>query len=375
VELCDDIPNLDLSTPYSGGVEIELELNNSDEGSCIVTSHETHALQSPVNTTHPSSSFATNDLTIQYIAKRHARMLGSLHKLSPFPRPGQRVKVLMYPRTDHLVLESSLKMKELECNMELKTLNSMERSGIVCLVKIMRSIAHRHFELGHFRLAETWWRCFISCYLAMPGCQPIHILYACLWLISSIKGQGRLSKARSLHRGVHQKILNLVGSEHEIAFFSNTILAAFHNTSSEFHSELRIYRELVQIVLLHFGPRHTITLKYLSMLGWALDRCGQSGDAEEIFRIRLGLDCGLSSHADYYTVQERVSAMSGLVSCLIRQQKYVDSATLLDTLDVTRRQFNLIGGDATCMRYHLERRAISELKECWLKARRSFGSC
>ncbi|KAE9362669.1 hypothetical protein N431DRAFT_525010 [Stipitochalara longipes BDJ] len=356
VELCDDIPDLDLSAPYSEGVENERDLKDTDEGGCIVTSHETHALQLSANTTPPSGSFAPNDLTIHSIMKRYACMPGPLDELSPFPKSGQREKLLWYARTDHLVLGSSLKMKEIECNIKLKTLDSMNRSGIVDLVEDMRSIAHRHYELDHYRLAETWWRRIITCSLGIPGYQPTKVLFACLWVIVIIRSQGRLSEARSLHRGLHQKILNLVGPEHELAIFSTGALAEIHNAFGEYDSELRICRELLQITLIHFGPRHTITLKILISLAWALGSRNQSRDAETILRIRLGLGCGLSSHADWYTVEESVLAMSELVFCLNRQQKYVDSATLLDVLDVTRRQFrDFIGDEEYCRRYHLEK--------------------
>ena len=353
LELCDDVADLDLSARHSGEAEEEWNLINTDKGGRILP--QTQTPQTPLKTTHPGVSYNIAALTMHISKEGYPRMLGPLDELNPFPRSGPPERLLKYPRTNHLVCEYFLKTMELECRMKLKAFNSMKRSDAIDLVESMRSIAHRYYELDPYGPAEIWWRRVVTYSLRIPGYQPFKVLCACLWVINIARGKGRLSEALSLHYGVHKKILNLVPPEHELAIFSNCTLADLYNNFGDDESELTIYRDLLQICLLKFGARHTLTLEILLWLAWALNgRCQYSGVAETMLCIRAELDREVCNHADSTSVQSSLVSIGVLVDCLIRQRRYED---VKNVLDITERRFkDLIRIETRfCWKYYYEK--------------------
>jgi tetratricopeptide (TPR) repeat protein len=363
LELCDKVADLDLSERHSGEAEQEWDLIDTDKGGRIL--HQTQNPQTPLKTTHPGVSFNIAVLTTHLSKEGHPRMLGPLDELSPFPRSGPLKRLLIYPRTDHLACEYSLKTMELECQIKLKVLKSMKRSDGVDLVESLRSIAHRHYELNHYGPAEIWWRRVVTCSLKIPGFQPFKVLCACLWVIHVAGYKGRLFEALNLHHGVHEKILNLVQPEHELAIFSNRILADLSNNFGDDEPALAIHRELLQISLLKFGARHTLTLELLLWLAQALNTSSQyRGVAETMLCIRVELDREVSSHAYSISVQNSLTSMGVLVDCLVRQRRYED---VKNVLDLTERRFkDLIRIETPfCWKYYYEKAKYMMARRRW----------
>ena len=292
-------------------------------------------------------------------------MLGPLDELNPFPRSGPPKRLLKYPRTDYLVCEYTFKTMELECQTKLKVLKSMKRSDTVDLVESMTSIAHRHCELEHYGPAEIWWRRVVTCSLRIPGYQPFKVLWACLWVINIVRYSGRLSEALSLHQGMHKKILNLVPAEHELAIYSNYVLAALSDNFGDNESSVAINRELLQICLLKFGARDTLTLEILLWLAWALSLRDQyRGVAETMLCIRVELDREVSNHADSISAQNSLISMGVLVGCLTRQRRYED---VKNVLDITERRFkDLIRIETLfCWKYYYEKANYMLARRRW----------
>jgi tetratricopeptide (TPR) repeat protein len=363
LELCDSVADLDLSEQHSGEAEEEWDLIDTDKGCRILC--QTQNPQTPLKTTHPGVSFNIAALTTHLSKEGYPRILGPLDELSPFPRSEPPKRLLKYPRTDYLVCEYTFKTMELECQTKLKVLKGMKRSDAVDLVESMRSIAHRHYELEHYGLAEIWWRRVVTCSLRIPGYQPFKVLCACLWVINIVQYSGRLSEALSLHQGMHKKILNLVPPEHELAIFSNCVLAALSQNFGDNESSLAIRRELLQICLLKFGARHTLTLEILLWLAWALNTHSQYREvAETMLCIRVELDREVSNHADSISVQNSIISMGVLIECLVRQQRYED---VKNVLDITERRFkDLIRIETPiCWKYYYEKANYMMARRRW----------
>ena len=331
LELCGGFADLDLSAPYYGEDEDKCDLLDTDEGDGIAVSCTTRAPQTSPTTTRPGFSFHIPALSTQFSTGCHPRILGPLDELCPLPKVGQRRRPSPYPRTDHLVDEFSLEVEELRCRTKLKELNIMTPSRSVDLVESMRSVAQRHHELYHFRLAETWWRRVITRSLGIPGYQLAKLLYACLWVVENLRSQGSVFKALSLHRDLHQKITKLVGPEHELAIFSKSILARFHNNIGEDQSNLVINREIFQTCLLRYGVRDIWTLTTMLSLGEVLINVGQHKEANAILCTRVELECEISAHAerDVIETQMAVDAMASLAWSLRTQGRFDDSGSVL----------------------------------------------
>ncbi|PMD53854.1 uncharacterized protein K444DRAFT_131084 [Hyaloscypha bicolor E] len=331
LELCGGFADLDLSAPYSGEDEDKCDLLDTDEGDGIAVSCTTRAPQTSPTTTRPGFSFHIPALSTQFSTGCHPRMLGPLDELCPFPKVGQRRRLSRHPRSDHLVDEFSLEVEELRCRMKLKELNNMTPSRIADLVESMRSVAQRHYELDHYRLAESWWRRVITCSLAIPGYQPAKLLYACLWVVENLLCQGRVFKALSLHRDLHQKITKLVGPEHELAIFSKSLLANLHNNIGENQSDLVISREILQTCLLRYGVRDILTVGTMVSLGQVLIVVGQLKEADAILRTLVELECEILANAerDVIETQRALDGMTALAWSLRAQGRFDDSGNVL----------------------------------------------
>jgi tetratricopeptide (TPR) repeat protein len=203
----------------------------------------------------------------------------------------------------------------------------------------------------------------VACSLETPGIQPSMVLYACLQVVDNIRFQGRISEGLNLHRGLHQKILNLLGPENELAILSKDTLAIFQSDFGEHSSAVAIYREVLQICLLQYGARDTLTLESLLWLGWALNSCGQYRGAETILCIRVELGGEISGYVDndIAVVEDVVISMSSLAWSLNAQRRYEDSANVLD---MTERRFKHLMRFEThfCWIYYEEKAELLKAK-------------
>jgi tetratricopeptide (TPR) repeat protein len=333
LELCEDIPDFNLSAPYSEEFGDEGELRESDDASGIIVSTDAHNTRQLFGTGLQSVSVKYAPISAYLSGRSQYRMPGPLEELYPFPQVAPR-KILFYkPETDHLASSYSLSVKELECKGKFKTLKSMERQDIIYLVEDMRSVAWRHYELDHYHLAEVWWRRVIKSSLKIPGHEPLHILEACLWVIANLCYQSRFTEARSLHKDLHSKILTLFKSDpdHKLAIFSRTTSALLLRATGDNQSEAAAFRELLQLCLISFGIRDRYTIMLLNEFGSTLEDCGQLQQAEAIFNIYLQLDREALDYSKQNTidVQNRLQATSDLARCLSLQQRLEDSASVL----------------------------------------------
>lgn len=192
------------------------------------------------------------------------------------------------------------------------------------LVQDMRSIAWRHCQLNNYHCEEVWWRRVITSSLKIPWHQPLHILYACIFVIETLRFQCKYVEARSLHHDLHYKILNLVRSDHDLAMFSRRALAA---VTIDERSRAAAWRERLQLCLLKFGPRHWETRRCLSGLGVALLNLRQPQESETISYIYLQLNREPLDHSQ--PLKGRFIEMGFLAASLSRQQKFEDCASVL----------------------------------------------
>jgi tetratricopeptide (TPR) repeat protein len=362
LELCGGFADLDLSAPYSGEDEDKYGLLDTDEGGGIAVSCTTRAPKTS-HTTRPGFSFHTPAFSTRFSTGCQPPMLGPLDELCPFPKVGQRRRLSRHPRTDHLADEFSLEVEEIRCRTKLKELNIMTPSRIVDLVESMRSVAQKHYELDHYRLTEIWWRRVVTVSLRIPGYQPAKILYACLWVVDSLLFQGKVFKALSLHRDLHQKITKLVGPEHELAIFSKGLLLDFHNNFDESQEALVISREILQTCLLRYGARDRLTLETMSSLGLGLGNTGQYKEADAIFRIRVELEYENSAYAerDFIDTKLALAARVSLAWSLREQGRFDDSESVLC---IAEGQFAhmLLVESPSCWQFYTEKAQVLRAK-------------
>jgi len=225
----------------------------------------------------------------------------------------------------------------------------MAPQEVMDLVNDMRSIAWRHNELNNYHCEEVWWRRVITSSLKIPWHQPLEILRVCLWIIDSLRFQCKYTSARSLHQDLHPKILKLVRSDHNLAICSRRTLAKL--TIGEY-SQATAWREVLQICLLNFGPRHWETIGCLSGLGTALLNDTQFQEAETITYIYLQLP---PIHAN--PPQARFFHMGTIAKSLSKQQKFEDCASVLSAAESLFGAWIRFENDV-CWRYYIEKAKV-----------------
>jgi tetratricopeptide (TPR) repeat protein len=333
IDLCEEIPNLDLSATSLEESEDTYDVVNLDEIFNESLCRKGKKPESPLSN-HHLVSFSIASLHTYFLNQSQRRMPGPLDELYPLTQSTQPKSLFTTPRTEHLMSECSLKTKESECWKKFKTLKSMEHLEIDALAEEIQSIAWRHYELDQYRLAEVWWRRFITACLAIPGHQPFKVLHACLRVMDNVRRQGKYNEALNLHQSLHDQIVKLVGPEHELAIISREKLAALWVSLGEPESELAVNRELLQISLLRFGTRSRITLRVLLFLGFALVECGQYREGETVLCLWVQLDSE-GSRADRGTIdsQNVIRGMTALAFCLSQQRRYKDSECVFNTIE------------------------------------------
>jgi tetratricopeptide (TPR) repeat protein len=335
IDLCEDIPSLDLSAPYSDESDDDKDSMDLDGICSSMLYRKAHNQQSPAKTTSHSVSYRNTSLSSYFSNRTQRRMPGPLDELYPFPKSASPRQLFRRPRTNHLISGYAMKIKELECMKKFKTLKSMQPLEINELAEDMRSIAWRHYELEQFVLAESWWRRVVNSCLQIPGFQPFKVLQACLQVVSNVQLQGRHNEALSLHQRIHHKIVKLVGPNHQFAIFSKEKLANILRSLGENDSEIAIFREVLQYCLLQFGPRSRDTLDVLRFLGYALISGSQYREAEAILCHTVELDCELASciDRDVIDAQNSLYSMTGLACSLNDQKRFEDSKSVLNTAE------------------------------------------
>ena len=243
----------------------------------------------------PSVPVDITALLTSFSRRSQYRIPTPFDELYPFPQVAPKSVVFLKPRTDHLMSSYALTEQEIKCRRKFKALKNMASQEIMDLVEDMRGIAWRHYELNNYHCEEVWLRRIITSSLKIPWHQPLEILCVCLWIIESLRLQCKYTSARSLHQDLHPKILKLVRSDHDLATCSRRILAKL--TIGEY-SQATAWREVLQICLLKFGPRHWETIECLSGLGIALLNDGQFQEAETINYIYLQLHHEPLNHAN-----------------------------------------------------------------------------
>jgi tetratricopeptide (TPR) repeat protein len=345
LDLCEEISDFDLSAPYSDDLEGEFELRNAELDSGTIVSEEGDNLQN----SPPSVPVDITDLLRSFSRRSRYRIPTPFDELYPFPQVAPKSVVLLGPRTDHLMSSYALTEQEIKCRRKFKALKNMAPQEIMDLVEDMRSIACRHYLLDNYRCQEVWLRRIITSSLKIPWHQPLEILRVCLWIIDALRFQCKYTSARSLHQDLHPKILKLVRSDHGLAICSRQTLAKLTIGG---YSQATAWREVLQICLLNFGPRHWETIGCLSGLGTALLNNRQLQEAETINYIYLQLP-----HIHANPLYGRFFHMGAIAKSLSIQQKFEDCASVLSAAE------SLFGAwirfdDCVCWGYYNEKAKV-----------------
>jgi hypothetical protein len=245
--------------------------------------------------------------------------------ISPFPR--------QTPTKWHgSVYYGSPILSESEC---MKILGSKTPSEVPNLMKSMWYIARKCYITGQYSAAESWYRRIVTVKQQNLEFQPRETLQACLWVIRSITTQGKYLEALQLHEKLHGKILRLFKPAEGVCLLSRGTQSLALTNFGRSREGQQIRREILQICLTAYGPRHPQTLIALRNLGFILASMRRHLESEQLLRTALHIQLQEATifEGDIVNKEEIFKTMTRLARTLNSTGRYYESRILLSSAE------------------------------------------
>jgi tetratricopeptide (TPR) repeat protein len=220
------------------------------------------------------------------------------------------------------------------------------------VIKTMEKLGSVYYHLGNARLAEHWYQYVVSTRDQTEKLISLETLDAWLGLIDAITAQGRYVEGKILHQEIHPSIVRMAPPHHWLMQKSLQTIAIISGNLGIHEDAEHYYRQLVQIRLSAFGPRHGDTLAAMQRLANPLRRQEQYAESEELLTITVQL----SESSPGMSEQRKCRGLSSLAKVLFDQGRYNESE-MLHRASAERSKLSLGDEDPTTLQclYHLAR--------------------
>jgi tetratricopeptide (TPR) repeat protein len=157
------------------------------------------------------------------------------------------------------------------------------------IIFAMEEQAYSCFEEKNFSGAEYWFRRVLSARKGTEGGNTAKILATALNIIMAIQKSGGIMAARNWHKEIHRTISSHFSPTHWLVLESLRVREVNLWLSEESNEEESLSREILQAILVSFGPKHKKTVGQLEYLATAIMGQGRFAEAEKLFMITLQL--------------------------------------------------------------------------------------
>jgi pentatricopeptide repeat protein len=254
-------------------------------------------------------------------------------------------------------LRSEFQRRETELKAKFGKLKKRLPADNPAVVAVMEDLAFVFFELDKFNKAESMYRKLVNLYRLTLGPNHATTLEACQKVIESLRQQGQYSKAKSLNDTLRSATSKLVQAHHPLAIRIAMNDAWLSELLGQNEEAERVRREILQIMLTHYGPRHFISMYALSVLGYSISTRGGE-DGEKLLRTALQLSLeDPDGEPSYYTT---ICTILDLASALQAKGAYEESLSI--STNAVERFTPLLGSTHPLIRGLNERRAWSLLR-------------
>jgi hypothetical protein len=182
------------------------------------------------------------------------------------------------------------------------------------IIYAMEEHAHSCFGEKNFSEAEYWFRRVLSARKGTGG-NTAKVLSTALDIINVVQQSGNIMTARKWHKDIHRTILSHFPPTNKLVLSSLQVREVNFSLAEESNEEESLSREILQALLVSFGPKHKKTVRQLEYLARAILVQGRYAEAEELLMITLQL-CKNVPQVDFSTVDD---AMSTLVDALLQK--------------------------------------------------------
>jgi hypothetical protein len=166
-------------------------------------------------------------------------------------------------------LEYSITAQRERANRLNAFLNASEGFGSKIIFRAMEDLASAYFELGDYVSSEAWWRRIIDLREHADGAGSVKVISDTIELMKVMRWRSSSDdNFIELETRTHRMVQQNLPPNHELAIeFSSNKAARLISTPQRPESE-RILREILQIALMHLGPKDSRTITIIGLLAF-----------------------------------------------------------------------------------------------------------
>ena len=168
------------------------------------------------------------------------------------------------------------------------------------VIETMSDLAHVYFAQNKFVQVEYWYRKVVSIRQQRNEDGSLSILYTQTMLALVLCLLGRPKEANKMHQKTHSVIIKKFGPDSTLMESSLLVLAGIARASGKHEEAEAIFRQLLQINLTTFGPKHPKTLGCISKFAEIIRKRYRYAESEKLqgIAVQLLLESGENSRAD-----------------------------------------------------------------------------
>jgi len=303
-EFATHIPPLSLDTPGSddppclSSLEIQ-ELLNGSVKTGIESFHRARSSQAQTYFITLSAEKTSRSRHPQY-PRWHSEdvfcgyVTSPLREIYVFP-PSPPRKISRKPSHSRTHLWTHLQTLEIEHEIKFTKLKKQFPTDNPAIAAVMEDLADVFYKLDKYRKSESLDRELVDIYRRTLGPNHVKTLKACQKVVESLRAQGQFSKAKVLNDNLRSTISKLVHPHHPLAIRFAKTDAWLAEALGRGEDSERLRREILQITLASYGPRHHDGIRALSVLGHTISRRGRQ---EGVALLRTALQLSLEDPDD-----------------------------------------------------------------------------
>ena len=183
---------------------------------------------------------------------------------------------------------TNLETQEKELQVKVAKLKKQFPDNSPAVVAGMEELADVLFKIRKYKEAGFVYERLVDIYRRTGGCNHIRTLMGIHNVIISLKGQGHYTKAKRLTDNLRDTISKSISPHHPLAIRVSKLAAWLAEVLGEPQDSEGIRRQLLQMSLASYGPRHPNTMQELSHLGHATSLMSKK-EGEMLLRIAVQL--------------------------------------------------------------------------------------
>ena len=180
------------------------------------------------------------------------------------------------------------------------------------------------FGTKQFKQAETLYRKLLASYERTIGSDSIPALDSSRRIAMALFHQGKYKEADKFYGPVHARIIAKFPAEHVMVQDSLTLKSGIASFTGSFNEEAALDRQLAQIDLCHYGPRHRNTVESLRCVAIALQNTGYCYQGEKLLYTVIQLFRSYKSQWQYTDKENYGRAFQNLCKAIYMQGRYED---------------------------------------------------